>query len=73
MRHRSGQTQPLQTLLLAAIADELGLLLGRYSKPGTPQPVSILDTLSRHREEKPKAVVFRSGADFMAAYSRIVR
>ena len=60
-------------MLLAAIADALGMLLWRYSKPGTPQPVSILDTLSGHPEEKPQAVVFRSGADFDAAYSRIVR
>lgn len=71
-RRLSGRRLSRTEELLATIADYTALLLWRHCKPGTDKPVSILDQLTGAREEKPRATVFRSGADFTRAYERFI-
>ena len=71
-RRRSGLKAPLETMLLAGIADRVALLLWRYAEKGTPKPESILDTLLRDKPATPKHKVFRSGAEFDAALARFI-
>ena len=71
-RRASGDKFPMDTVLLAHIADHVALLLWRYAKQGTPQPESCLAILEGQTEEKPKLRVFRDGAAFEKALSRFV-
>lgn len=71
-RRRSGAKVPTDTLLLAAIADSLALLLWRYSAQGAPKPESILDTLLRDKPKEKPYRVYRSSAEFDAALARFI-
>lgn len=76
MRHFRKQEQlPLDTLLLAAIADRLGILAWMQTKDGMKgrrQPQSILQGILR-QEERQQTVVFSSPEEFEAARERIMQ
>lgn len=71
----SGQRVPLETLLLASIADRLGILAWQNTEDGhkgrnAPKEfVSILTEEPKEREES----VFKSGEDFENARARILK
>lgn len=72
---RSGLTEPLSTILLARIGDQLETWLWAHidKHKRAQKPVSILDTLLRREQEKPPIHVFRTGAEFRAAYQSWIR
>lgn len=71
----SGQKVPLKTLLLASIADRVGILAWQNTEDGhkgrnAPKEfVSILTEEPKEREES----VFKSGEDFENARARILK
>lgn len=71
----SGQRVPLETLLLASIADRVGILAWQNTEDGhkgrnAPKEfVSILTEEPKEREES----VFKSGEDFENARARILK
>lgn len=71
----SGQKVPLETLLLASIADRVGILAWQNTEDGhkgrnAPKEfVSILTEEPKEREES----VFKSGEDFENARARILK
>lgn len=71
----SGQKVPLETLLLASIADRVGILAWQNTEDGhkgrnVPKEfVSILTEEPKEREES----VFKSGEDFENARARILK
>ena len=70
----TGQKVSMDTLLLAAIADRLSLLLwaqSRDARHGANRPASIVDVLNRDPEEKEQVAAFATPDDFEAARKRI--
>lgn len=71
----SGQRVPLETLLLASIADRVGILAWQNTEDGhkgrnAPKEfISILTEEPKEREES----VFKSGEDFENARARILK
>ncbi|CAI3366188.1 DUF5361 domain-containing protein [Enterococcus cecorum] len=66
---------PLDTLLLAGVADRLSIMLWQNTKDGQRgknQPVSIVDQLTKQQIEREE-VSFESGKDFEAEKARILR
>lgn len=66
---------PLDTLLLAGVADRLSILLWQNTKDGQKgknQPVSIVDQLTKQQIEREE-VSFESGKDFELAKAKILR
>lgn len=66
---------PLDTLLLAGVADRLSIMLWQNTKDGQRgknQPVSIVDQLTKQQIER-KEVSFESGKDFETEKARILR
>lgn len=65
---------PLDTLLLAGVADRLSIMLWQNTKDGQKgknQPVSIVDQLTKQIEREE--VSFESGKDFETEKARILR
>lgn len=80
MRILTGQNVPMDTLLLAMIADRLGLLVWFRTKDGQKgrnRPGSILDALLDRKEDRendgPETAVFDSVEAFEAARERLIR
>lgn len=76
--HLSGAKVPVDTLLLATIADRIGLLLWLNTKDGVNganRPASILNTLidSDCGDSKNDIQSFGSADEFEAARNRIIR
>ena len=66
---------PLDTLLLAGVADRLSIMLWQNTKDGQKgknQPVSIVDQLTKQQIEREE-VSFESGKDFETEKARILR
>ena len=72
MRRLTDERVPMQTLLLANIADAAALLLWRYAKEGTPKPASLTALLTDRAEPKQPIRVYRSGREFDAALLRFI-
>lgn len=65
---------PLDTLLLAGVADRLSIMLWQNTKDGQKgknQPVSIVDQLTKKQIEREE-VSFESGKDFELAKAKIL-
>lgn len=80
MRSLSGRTVPVDTLLLAMIADRLGLLVWFRTKDGQKgrrRPESILDALLDRKEDRendgPETAVFDSVEAFEAAREMVIQ
>ena len=71
-RRESGALVNTDTLLLAQIADAVGLLLWRYAKPGTPKPPSLAELLTGRTAPEPEIRVFRNGAAFDRALAKFI-
>lgn len=71
----SGQTVPLETVLLACAVDRLSLLLWSKSKDATKninRPASILETLTQTRQEPERDYeVFNTPEEFEQAMKRL--
>ena len=70
----TGMKVPVETMLMATIADRLGLLLWQNSKDGSKnrnRPKSILEGLLD--DKKDEVVVFNSGTDFANKWEMIRR
>lgn len=71
----SGQTVPLETVLLACVVDRLSLLLWSKSKDATKninRPASILETLTQTRQEPERDYeVFNTPEEFEQAMKRL--
>ena len=66
MMRMTGQKVPTEIMLLATIADRLGLLLWQNTadgRKGTNRPISILSGLTEEKKEN-NITKFDSGADF---------
>lgn len=66
---------PLDTLLLAGVADRLSIMLWQNTKDGQRgknQPISIVDQLTKKQIEREE-VSFESGKDFETEKARILR
>ena len=75
MMQISDSKLPLDTLLLAGVADRLSIMLWQNTKDGQKgknQPVSIVDQLTKQQIEREE-VSFESGKDFEAEKARILR
>lgn len=72
MRRLSVEAVPINTLLLANIADAAALLLWRYAKDGTPKPPSLTALLTGQQKPEKEILVFRSGKDFDKALARFI-
>ncbi|WP_171313677.1 DUF5361 domain-containing protein [Enterococcus cecorum] len=65
---------PLDTLLLAGVADRLSIMIWQNTKDGQKgknQPISIVDQLTRKQVEREE-LSFESGKDFEIAKSKIL-
>ncbi|GAB6386116.1 hypothetical protein DAT1711_22740 [Enterococcus cecorum] len=65
---------PLDTLLLAGVADRLSIMLWQKTKDGQRgknQPVSIVDQLTKKQVEHEE-LSFESGKDFELAKAKIL-
>lgn len=65
---------PLDTLLLAGVADRLSIMLWQNTKDGQKgknRPVSIVDQLTKQQIEREE-VSFESGKDFELAKAKIL-
>lgn len=74
MMQISDSKLPLDTLLLAGVADRLSIMLWQNTKDGQRgknQPVSIVDQLTKQIEREE--VSFESGKDFETEKARILR
>ena len=65
----AGSTVSLETLILAAIADNLTMLRAGFGKDKLSKP--FLFTEAIHGERKPKVKSFRTAEEFEAALRRI--
>lgn len=75
MMQISDSKLPLDTLLLAGVADRLSIMLWQNTKDGQKgknQPVSIVDQLTKQQIEREE-VSFESGKDFETEKARILR
>ena len=75
MMRISGQKIPLETLLLATIADRLGILAWQNSadgQKGKNRPASILSELLNEKEES-SIKTYESGADFDRARKLLLK
>lgn len=72
----SGQSVPMDTLLLAGVSDRLSSLVWFQTKDGQKgknRPPSIVDMLTNKKKEIDKDVVtFRSGEDFTILRNRLI-
>lgn len=72
----SGQSVPIEILLLAGISDRLSSLVWFKTEDGQKgknRPVMLTDLLTNKKQENKKdVVVFYSGEDFMKARNRLV-
>ncbi len=71
----SGQKIPLKTLLLASIADRVGVMAWQNTKDGHEGrnvPKSLVETLTSEPKEREEAV-FASGEEFEKARARILK
>ena len=74
MMRRSGQKVSTEIMLLAVIADRLGILVWHNTedgKKGRNPPESILSGLTEQKEED-NLVKFSTGADFEAARAKLL-
>lgn len=72
----SGQSIPINTLLLAGISDRLSTLVWFQTEDGQKgknRPAALIDLLT-HKENKPSkdVVVFNSGEDFVSMRSKLI-
>lgn len=65
----AGSPVSLDTLILAAIADNLSMLRAGFGKDKQSKPFLFTDAI--HGETKPKVKGFRTASDFEAALKRI--
>lgn len=65
----AGAPVGLDTIILAAIADNLSMIRAGFSKDGRAKPYLFTDAI--YGETKPKVRGFKSAADFEAALKRI--
>ena len=65
----AGSPVDLDTIILAAIADNLSILRAGFSKDGRAKPYLFTEAIQG--ETKPKVKGFRTAADFEAALKRI--
>lgn len=75
MMQVSGQKIKLDSALMAASLDRLSMLLWARTKDGEKnrrRPKSILDTLTKEKDQKDQVVAFESAEDFMEARRRII-
>lgn len=66
---------PLDTLLLAGVADRLSVMIWQNTRDGQKgknQPISIVDQLTRKQVEREE-LSFESGKDFETEKARILR
>ena len=71
----SGQSLPLETLILAGIQDRLSIGIWFKTKDGQKgknKPKLVLDTLSQKPQEK-KELVFNSGEEFEKARQTLIK
>ncbi|MHC5189129.1 DUF5361 domain-containing protein [Enterococcus cecorum] len=74
MMNISDSKLPLDTLLLAGVADRLSIMLWQNTKDGQKgknQPISIVDQLTKKQIEREE-VSFESGKDFELAKAKIL-
>ena len=74
MMQISDSKLPLDTLLLAGVADRLSIMLWQKTKDGQKgknQPVSIVDQLTKQQIEREE-LSFESGKDFELAKAKIL-
>lgn len=74
----SDQMVPLETLLLARIADSLSVLVWFNTKDGQTgknQPKSLIDLLTPNKkaESKEDVIIFDSGEDFAKQRQRLIK
>lgn len=72
----SGQLVPMETLLLAGIADRLSVLLWRQTKDGQKgrnMPTMVLDTLTIRKSKESDVIVFSSGEDYESKRNEILK
>lgn len=72
----SGQSEPLETLLMASIYDAVNLLVWSKTKDGqngNNRPKSVVSMLAINEQEDRQELVFDSGEDFMAFRNSIVK
>ena len=70
----TGQPYELKTMLLAAIADRLSILVWQNTKDaqkGKNRPAMLLDSLTKQSKDSIKT--FASGAEFEAARQRFFK
>lgn len=72
----SGQTVPLDSLLLAGISDRVSFLLWSKTKDGQKgknRPKSIVDSFTVQPQKEKNEIVFNSGKDFEEMRKRLVK
>ncbi|WP_413518445.1 DUF5361 domain-containing protein [Carnobacterium maltaromaticum] len=72
----SGQTVPLDSLLLAGISDRVSFLLWSKTKDGQKgknRPKSIVDSFTVQPQKEKNEIVFNSGKDFEEMRQRLVK
>ena len=65
----AGSSVGLDTIILAAIADNLSMMRAGFSKDGRTKPYLFTEAI--HGETKPKVRGFKTAEDFEAALKRI--
>ena len=71
---QSGEDFPIDTLILAVIADSVrALIYGMSSKKSTNPPESLVEALRKKKQTVSKEMSFKSGADFDAARAEILK
>lgn len=64
-----GSPVDLETIMLAAVADNLSMIRAGFSKDGRSKPYLFTEAIQG--EKKPKVKGFKNAADFEAALKRI--
>src|SRR5690625_3180642 len=73
----SGQSVPIDTLLLAGISDRLSTLVWFQTEDGQKgknRPISLIDLLTNRKTESSKdVIIFNSGEDFNRQRERLLK
>lgn len=72
----SGQSIPMETLLLAGLSDKISVLLWTKTKDGQKgrnRPLMILDAFNQNKTKQRETVVFNSGEDFEERRKELLR
>jgi len=75
----SGQSVPLETILLASVSDKLNTLIWFQTQDGQKgrnRPKSLVDLLTNNKkedEDNKDVVIFNSGEDFAEVRQKLIR